>query len=60
MTSVRGIRKGFFKEAVFDMGLKGYIEFIVDKSIKWNSTEEGGVNQKLQIIRGNTKSLVRM
>lgn len=31
MTSIRGIRKSFFKEAPFEMGFKGYIGFIVEK-----------------------------
>lgn len=33
MTSVREIGKGFFKQVAFEMGLKGYVEFIVENHL---------------------------
>lgn len=31
MTSIRGIKKGLLKEVAFEMDLKGFVEFIVEK-----------------------------
>lgn len=31
MIFIRGIKKGFLKEVVFEMDFKGFVEFIVEK-----------------------------
>lgn len=41
MTSVREIRKRCFKQVAFEIGLKGYVEFIVENHLNGIALKSG-------------------